>query len=71
MNTKLGQRVTRLEGKVDTAEPLDIVVKFIEPGTMRVTSSITWEDGQWVRREGEDDGRIHRLQRSARSSFPA
>lgn len=53
MSTKLGQRVTRLEGKATPAEPLDIVVKFIEPGTMRVAGTIIFKNGQRVRHESK------------------
>ncbi|MCC4115333.1 hypothetical protein LLG90_08240 [Aromatoleum toluclasticum] len=49
MSTKLGQRVMRLEGKANAAEPLDIIVKFIQPGTMRVTGEMAYRKGEFVR----------------------
>jgi len=52
MNTKLNQRIAKLEQQpIHHVDPLNIVVKFIEPGTLRVTSTMTFENGKWVRHE--------------------
>lgn len=50
--SKLDQRIGRLEGKAKgAAEPLDITVTFIEPGSMRATEARKVKNGQWVRDE--------------------
>ncbi|MBS0551538.1 MAG: hypothetical protein JSS47_03265 [Proteobacteria bacterium] len=39
--SKLEQRLAKLEGQsAEVAEPLSIAVRFIEPGTMRVTGQL-------------------------------
>lgn len=46
--SKLEQRLAKLEGhSAEVAEPLNITVRFIEPGTMRVTSAMVCVDGEW------------------------